>query len=220
MCRGIKAIMDYKSSTPLTSHDATLPDVLNEFFARFDNQTNQLETQTIPLPRDDPVLLLESHQVRSTMRKIDIRKAAGPDRVPGHTLKSCADQLAGVFTNIFNLSLQQPVVPTCLKPTTIVPVPKKQVRCLNDCHPVALTRIIMKCFDRLFLLHIKASIHTDLDSHQFAYCGNRLMEDAISTALYTSLSRLERPNTYVRMLFVDFSSAFNTIVSHKTGGQT
>ncbi|KAK3543953.1 hypothetical protein QTP70_031863 [Hemibagrus guttatus] len=150
------------------------------------------------------------------MRKIDITKAARPDRVPGHTLKSCADQLAGVFTNIFNLSLQQALVPTCLKSTTIVPVPKKQqVRCLNDYRPITLTPIIMKCFERLVLPHIKASIPTDLDSHQFAYHGNRSTEDVISTALHTSLSHLEHPKTYVRMLFVDFSSAFNTIVPHK-----
>ncbi|KAK3546210.1 hypothetical protein QTP70_025211 [Hemibagrus guttatus] len=187
-----------------------------EMVQKTDVKTSQVDTQTTPLPRDEPVIILESHQVRSTMRKIDITKAAGPERVPGRTLKSCADQLAGVFTNIFNLSLQQALVPTCLKSTTIVPVPKKQqVRCLNDYRPVALTPIIMKCFERLVLPHIKASIPTDLDSHQFAYCGNRSMEDAISTALHTSLSHLEHPNSYVRMLFVDFSSAFNTIVPHK-----
>ncbi|KAK3547907.1 hypothetical protein QTP70_000572 [Hemibagrus guttatus] len=126
MWKGIKTITDYKSSTPLTSHDATLPDALNEFFAPFDNQTSQMDTQTTSLPRDELVIILKSHQVRSTMRKIDITKAAGPDRVPGHTLKSCADQPAGVFTNIFNLSLQQALVPTCLKSTIIVRVPKKQ----------------------------------------------------------------------------------------------
>ncbi|KAK3575540.1 hypothetical protein QTP86_029469, partial [Hemibagrus guttatus] len=160
---------------------------------------------TTPLPRDEPVIILESHQVRSTMRKIDITKAAGPDSVPGHTLKSCADRLAGVFTNIFNPSLQHALVPTCRKTTTIFPVPKKQqVRCLNDYRPVTLTPIIMKCFERLVLPHIKASIPTDLDSHQFAYRGNRSMEDAISPSLHTSLSHLEHPNTYARM---DASSA-------------
>ncbi|KAK3559559.1 hypothetical protein QTP86_013724, partial [Hemibagrus guttatus] len=61
MWRGIKAITDYKSSTPLTSHDTTLPDALNEFFACFDNQTSQVDTQTTPLPRDEPVIVLESH---------------------------------------------------------------------------------------------------------------------------------------------------------------
>ncbi len=73
---------------------------------------------------------------------------------------------------------------------------------------------MIKCFERLVLFHIKANIHTDLDSHQFAYCRNRSTEDAISIAHHTSRSHLENPDTYVRILFVDFSSAFNTVVPH------
>ncbi len=169
MWRGIKAITDYKSSIALTCYDATLPDTLNQFFARFDNHTGRVETQIVPPHREEPVLVLECHQVRSTLKRIDLTKASGPDMVSGRILKSCADHLAGVFTNVFNLSLQQAVVPTCLKATTIVPVHKKQkVRYINDYRPIALTPIIMKFFERLVLFHIKANIPTDLDSHQFA----------------------------------------------------
>ncbi|XP_064792399.1 protein eyes shut homolog [Oncorhynchus masou masou] len=67
--------------------------------------------------------------------------------------------LAGVFSDIFNMSLSQAVGPPCFKETTIVPVPKKnKVKCPNDYRPLHSTR-----------------------------------------------------NTYVRMLFIDYSSAFNTI---------
>ncbi len=41
------------------------------------------------------------------------------------------------------------------------------------------------------------------------------MEDAVITALHTALTHLDRGNTNVRMLFVDFSSAFNTVSLHK-----
>ncbi|KAK3568085.1 hypothetical protein QTP86_030304 [Hemibagrus guttatus] len=42
-------------------------------------------------------------------------------------------QLADVFTDIFNISLSRVVVPTRLKTTTIIPVPKTTtVSCLND----------------------------------------------------------------------------------------
>ena len=34
----------------------------------------------------------------------------------------------------------------------------------------------------------------------------------ISIALHTALSHQDKRNTYVRMLFIDYSSAFNTIV--------
>ncbi len=51
-----------------------------------------------------------------------------------------------------------------------------------------------------------------LDPLQFAYSSNRSTDDAIAFTLHTALSHLENKNTYVRMLFVDYSSAFNTIV--------
>lgn len=43
--------------------------------------------------------------------------------------------------------------------------------------------------------------------------ANWSTKDAIATALYTALNYLELPGTYVRKLFVDYSSAFNTIIS-------
>lgn len=33
--------------------------------------------------------------------------------------------------------------------------------------------------------------------------------------LHTALTHLHRSKTYVRMLFVDFSSAFDTVIPHK-----
>ncbi|KAI3368380.1 hypothetical protein L3Q82_008081 [Scortum barcoo] len=81
----------------------------------------------------------------------------GPDGIPGRALKVCADQLADVFADIFNMSLLQSVVPTCFKETIIVPVPKKtKILSLNDYRPVALTSTIMKCFERLvkFIHHL------------------------------------------------------------------
>ncbi|XP_036072145.1 von Willebrand factor A domain-containing protein 5A [Oryzias melastigma] len=54
-----------------------------------------------------------------------------------------------------------------------------------------------------------------LDSHQFAYRANRSTEDAITTTLLTALSHLEQSGSYARLLFVDLSSAFNTILPHR-----
>ncbi len=51
-----------------------------------------------------------------------------------------------------------------------------------------------------------------LDLLQFAYRSSHSTDDAIAFTLHTALSHLENKNTYVRMLFVDYSSAFNTKV--------
>ncbi len=50
-----------------------------------------------------------------TLKRVNIRKEAGPDGITGRVLRSCADQLAGLFTSIFNESLATSVVPTSFK---------------------------------------------------------------------------------------------------------
>jgi hypothetical protein len=50
---------------------------------------------------------------------------------------------------------------------------------------------------------------------RFAYRPNRSADDAISIALYTALTHLDKRKTYVRMLLFDYSSAFNTIILSK-----
>ncbi|KAL0161887.1 hypothetical protein M9458_041283, partial [Cirrhinus mrigala] len=145
---------------------------------------------------------------------VNTRKAAGPDGISGRILRACADQLAPVFTEIFNLSLSQSVIPTCFKESIIVPVPKKpHPASLNDYRPVALTSVVMKCFERLVKDFIISSLPDTLDPLQFAYRPNRSTDDAISHLLHTSLTHLDtRGGNYVKMLFIDYSSAFNTII--------
>ncbi len=105
------------------------------------------------------------------------------------------------------------VIPLCFKKSTIVPIPKKnKITCLNDWRPVALTPIFSKCFEKLIRDYICSGLPASLDPLQFAYRSNRSTDDAIAFTLHTALSHLENKNAYVRMLFVDYSSAFNTIV--------
>ena len=125
-----------------------------------------------------------SADVSKTFRQVNIHKAAGPDRQPGRVLRACADQIAIVFTDIFNLSLSEFVIPTCFKQTTIVLVPKNtKVTCQNDDRPIALTSVAMKCFERLVMAHINTIIPEILDPLQFAYRPNRSTDHAISIAL-------------------------------------
>jgi hypothetical protein len=53
----------------------------------------------------------------------------------------------------------------------------------------------------------KPQTHTNI-----AYHPNISTDEAISIVLHTALSHLDKINTYMRMLFIDYNSAFNTIV--------
>ncbi len=107
--------------------------------------------------------------------------------------------------------------PPPLKKSVIIHVPKNsKPSCLNDYRPVALTSTVMKIFERLLKKHICSSIPVTLDPLQFAYCPNRYTDDAISRVLHSSLTHIDSKNgNYVRLLFIDYSSAFNTIVPTK-----
>ncbi|KAI3359443.1 hypothetical protein L3Q82_002939 [Scortum barcoo] len=162
MWAGLKTLTDYKkkiSSAEVMS--ASLPDELNTFYARFESTSPAVEVQKAQEDHCPPVI--SRADVCRTLKRINTRKAPGPDGIPGRALKE----------------------------TIIVPVPKKtKILSLNDYRPVALTSTIMKCFERS-------------------------TEDAIALTLHTALSHLDQRDTYVRMLFIDYSSAFNTIVPSK-----
>ena len=64
---------------------------------------------------DDCVITLSVDNVSKTFKEVNIHKAAGPDGLPGRVLRACADQLTGVFTDIFNMSLIESIIPTCFK---------------------------------------------------------------------------------------------------------
>ena len=74
-------------------------------------------------------------------------------------LTACAELLADVYTDIFNLFLTQAVVPRSFVSSIIKPVPKKpDTSTLNDLSPVALTLVTMKCLAKLVLTHINSMV--------------------------------------------------------------
>ena len=68
----------------------------------------------------------------------------------------------------------------------------------------------MKCFERIVHLTLLKCITQYLDPSQFAYKQNRSTDDATLTLLHHAYTYLEKSGSFVCILFVDFSSAFNT----------
>ncbi|KAI4891554.1 hypothetical protein NFI96_034005 [Prochilodus magdalenae] len=177
--------------------DPSLPEALNKFYARFKDPDTPPSIRLTPTPGEVPLSVTPA-EVRRTLRRINPRKSAGPDNIPGRVLRECADQISEVLADIFNVSLTQAAVPTCLKTATIIRVPKSStVTGLNDYRPIALTPIVTKCFERLVMTHIKATIDVTVDPHQYAYRRNRSTDDAISSVVHTALTHLEQKDSYI-----------------------
>ncbi len=207
MWQGINNITGFKGNKPATVNiAASLPDELNNCFAHFEaNNTAHTESAPVAAAEEVSALSISLLNVIRSFPRVNIRKAVGPDGIPGCVLWACAFQLAEIFIDMFNVSLSLSVVPSSLKKSTIVPIPKKnKITCLNDWRPVALTPIFSKCFEKLIRDYICSVLPASLDPLQFAYRSNRSTDDAIAFTLHTALSHLENKNTYVRMLFVDY----------------
>lgn len=159
--------------------------------------------------------MFSCEDVSKLLQKINPRKAPGPDFLSGKILKVCYSELSLVFTPIFQLAMDTHKLPSIWKTSTIIPVPKKtKPVCENDYRPVALTPVIMKCYEKLVLKYLLKYVENQLDPFQFAYRKSRGTDDAIITLLHKLYEHLDKPTGYVRATFIDFSSAFNTIQPH------
>lgn len=138
---------------------ASLAEELNIFFAHFEVEPSA--EATTPHPTVHSSFTLTEHEVRRTLQAMD-PMASHLQRV----LKDCADQLVGVFTRFFNQALAQSTASPCPKSSTIVLLPKKtHISSLLHYWPVALTTVVMKCFEKLVQGHITSLLPKSLDPH-------------------------------------------------------
>ncbi len=72
--------------------------------------------------------------------------------------------------------------------------------------------VVMILLERLVLAYLEDITKPLLDTLQFAYRANRSMDDAVNMGLHYILQHLDKLGNFARILFVYFSSAFNTIM--------
>ena len=72
----------------------------------------------------------------------------------------------------------------------------------------------MKTCEHIVLSHLLPQVKPYTDKFQYAYSEGLGVDDAVLTLLRFLHSHLDNLGTTARLLFVDFSSAFNTIQPH------
>ena len=98
----------------------------------------------------------------------------------GKVLKSCFIELSPVCCDLFQWSLDTFTIPQLSKSSVVILVPKKsKPTVLSDYRTVALTVIIMKCFERIVMELLVSQTKAFIDPFQFAYRAEHSVEDAI-----------------------------------------
>ena len=216
----MKKITNMNSSRKqvVSANESERANDLNDFFSRFDSDPSLnaaavgTNLDCIPSGNEAERLIIDPLQVQSIFRKVCNKKSTGPDGLPAVVLKKCSTELTDAWCPIFQKSLDSHTVPDLWKKSIIIPVPKVPCPTENkDFRPIALTCGVMKCFERVIVNLLKSEVADCLDPLQYAYREGRSTEDAVVCVTHLISKHLENPRAYVRVLFADFSSAFDTL---------
>lgn len=186
---------------------------LNIFYKRFDlncetNVTCCKElSMSIPCDPTKDRIIINPKDVTAVFKKLNSYKASGHDGISPFILKTFSDELILALCPLVQFSVDTCNIPTIRKTSIVIPLPKKSCPQQN-----ALTSIVMKSLERIMVSKLRSEVQHLLDPYQFAYNNGRGTDDALITAVHSILKHLENPSGYVRLLFIDFSSAFNCIL--------
>ena len=207
-----------KNCMPEPEDVPTYVDELNEFYSRFDVEDHQVECNSVLDLVEGRIcdkIVMTEDDVLKALNTAKPGKASGPDKVCSRVIKACKYELTPPLHKLYQSSLDQCTVPSAWKTSEVVPVPKLKIpKTKNDLRPVALTSVLMKCLESFVRKYLCNEVKHLCDKFQFAYRANRSVDDAVVTLLDTICSHVDKPGNCTRVLFVDFSSAFNTIKPH------
>ena len=191
---------------------------IHNFYARFNDKDFSQEKKSIienRLKKAGEPTSLSKEEVIKSINKISVKKASGPDNLSGFILKKCKNSLLDIMYKIMKMSVTILKIPLLWKTGEIIPVSKTTLAKVdNDLRPVTLTPIIFKCLERIMLPKLLYYVLPHIDPLQFAYLSNRNTEDALNYFTNCITAHIDKGKSYARCLFIDYSSAFNTIQPH------
>ena len=174
---------------------------LNTHFTRFERPVDGPTIVSVP---DEHALTVDPVDVLKQLRNINTNKGTGPDGLPPRFLKEFAIELHQILTGFYNRSLSTGKTPTIWKTSRIAAIPKKN----NDYRPIAITSCVAKILERI----LKPFLSKHLDKDQYAYQKGKGTQHALLKLTDTITKHLnQHRDNYARGLFLDYSSAFNTI---------
>jgi len=193
---------------------------MNEYFTRF-NEDKYKDTEICKndITRQDNEVKLTIDAVKHEFKKIKSTSSSGPSKIPAVIFKKHENSLCGIYRTIFEKSLCAQTYPSSWKKALVTPILKSRnldENNLKNYRPVAVTPIQARILDKIALSFMEKSMKIHEDNHQFAYKEKYDTTDALLWTWDFILSTLDnQPGSMVKSLFLDYSSAFNTILQNK-----
>jgi hypothetical protein len=158
-------------------------------------------------------IVINTKGVFKLLKDLNPQKATGTDCIPSFILKSAADELAPILTQLYQYSLAEAEIPSDWRDAHIVPLFKKGEKHLpSNYRPVSLTSIVCKLLEHI--IHSNIMSHFDryniLTDKQHGFRSRRSCE----TQLVTTIQKIAQNLTskgHVDVILLDFAKAFDKV---------
>ena len=163
-----------------------------------------------------PTINISLNGVIGCVKRLNPRKACGPDKMPILVLKETSNEIAPILQHIFQKSLNTGEIPSDWKNANIVPIFKKGDRTKPaNYRPVSLTAVVSKMLEHIVVAQIMDHLDRNNILHENQH-GFRAHRSCESQLLLTTddINRSINQGRQVDMGILDFAKAFDK-VSHR-----
>lgn len=163
-----------------------------------------------------PYIHVTLNGVIKCVKRLNSKKACGPDKMPILALQETVNEIAPVLQSIFQQSLNESKIPLDWKKANIVPIFKKGDRTKpSNYRPVSLTAVVSKMLEHIVVAQIMDHLdrYNILHENQHGFRSRRSCE---SQLLLTTddITKSINQGHQVDMGILDFAKAFDK-VSHR-----
>ena len=210
----------YSSDGSLTTDSLAKASILQDTFVQSFTLDNGRLPRTSDFKRPPGNLshiVFSSSLVRRAIKKLKTKTAAGPDGIPPSFFINCIEELCYPLSLLFTFCFDNGILPAAWLVSYITPIFKKGNPALaNNYRPIALTAIMCKLMETIMKDQIVCFLLDKgiISKSQHAFMRNH----STTTNLLASLHDLSvglNSHLYTDIVYIDFSKAFDSIVSSK-----
>lgn len=186
--------------------------MINSHFSAINNRYEPIKD----MPKSEALslnsLYVNEQTVLKCFEKLNLVKSNVPGALPTRFLKFAAVHIVPLITHIFNFSFKNYCVPNEWKKGFITPVPKDLNNvCIENLRPITQTDILCKMMEGFMFKRIYDQIKGKLSFGQFGGIKKSSTTHYLVSLFDFILKALDKPNTYVIIVLLDLSKAFDLV---------
>ena len=162
---------------------------------------------------DMPPISISIEEVYHQLSNLQSNKASGPDKIPAYLLNKTASLITPILFLIFQLPLNQGILPSDWKTANIIPIYKKGNRSQRSNYkPVSLTSICCKALEHIIYSHVSHHLqaHGILCEEQHGFQTGKSCDSQLIINI-NDFVNCRNENTQTDVIFFNFSKAFDKV---------